>query len=280
MIKFLTKNSKAFYITFGIMVALMFIAALYFITNYAHVHVYYTLEANGAISAFDRTAETTLGYSNKNLFDYFTKNAGIITYDSDGVGILVNGQAWVTQNPETSAKFMSMFPDAAQFSTVYAPIIFDFQVAMSQYNDLIVIFGVIGIVCFALLLVFANHSRRIYYKSNLIAGVVLPLVVVVFAIIMIVKNVGLMNVFNENYDLFNVTSVLQNPAYSAQAVQLDIDWIVDKFSCNSITFIVYTVIYSIIIIYSLFLVAYACIKYKFTGQEREEIIKRAVVEND
>ena len=187
--KFLTKNSKAFYLTYGIILAVLFIAALYYMSNYAHVHVYYTLESSGAISAFDRTAETTLGYSNKNLFDYFSKNAGIMIYDPNSGAVLVNGEAWVAEHADSVSKFMSMFPEAAQFSTVYAPIIFDFQVAMSEFNDLIVTFGLIGIVCFAILLVFANHSRRIYYKSNLIAGIILPLVVVVFGIVMIVTSI-------------------------------------------------------------------------------------------
>jgi len=265
--------------TFGIIVGLLFIVALYYITNYAHIHVYYTLEADGTISAFSRTTETTLGYSNKNLFNYFTKNAGVITYDTEGL-ILVNGETWVAENAESASKFMSMFPQSADFSTVYAPIIFDFQIAMSQFNDLIVTFGLIGIICFALLLVFANHSRRIYYKSNLIAGIILPLIVVVFGIVMIVKNVQLMNTFNQNFELFNVTSVLQNPATSGTAVQSNTDYILSQYSCNSSTFIIYIVIFALVIIYSLFLAIYAVIKYKVTSQEREEIIKRAVVEND
>lgn len=276
---FLTKNSKIIYLTYGILLGCLFLAALYFITNYTHVHVYYTLETSGALSAFDRTTETTIGFSNKNLFDYFSKYAGEIITDTEGT-ILVDGAAWVEANKATQAAFLAKFPQAADFATVYAPIIYDFQVEMSAFNDLIVTFAVIGICCFALLLVFANHSRRIYYKSNLLAGIILPLVVVIFGIVMIVQNFNLMSVFNDNYDLFNTTSVLQNPNLSSLAVQKDFNYIQSLYSCNSTTFIVYTAIFAVIIIYSLFLVVYAYLKYKATAEERAEIIKKAVVEND
>lgn len=277
--KFLTKNSKILYMAYGILIAVMFLAALYFMTNYTHVHVYYTLESSGALSAFDRTTETAIGYSNKNLFDYFSKYAGMVIKDKEGV-VLVDGAAWLENNSGTQAAFMAAFPDAANFATVYAPIIYNFQVEMSAFNDLIITFALVGICCFALLLVFANHSRRIYYKSNLVAGIILPLVVVVFGIVMIAKNVGLMNTFNDNQELFNAVSVLQNPNLSATAYQKDYTNLQSLYSCNSTTFIVFTALFAVIIIYSLFLAVYAFLKYNATAEERAEIIKKAVVEND
>ena len=277
---FLTKNSKIVYMTYGILIAVVFLAALFFMTNYTHVHVYYTLNESGSLADFVRDTETSIGFSNKNLFDYFTKYAGVNVVDSTNGTILVNGEAWAQANQATQAAFLAKFPQSANFATVYAPIIYDFQVAMSEFNDLIITFAIVAITCFALLLVFANHSRRIYYKSNLYSGIVLPLIVVVFGIIMIVKNLGLMGVFNDNFDLFNVTAVLQDPNLSSLAYQKDFNYISSLYSCNSTTFIVYTAIFAIIIIYSLFLVVYAVLKYKATAEERAEIIKKAVVEND
>lgn len=275
--KFLTKNSKILYMAYGILIAFMFLAALYFMTNYTHVHVYYILENGKPI--FDRTIESSLGYTNKNLFDYFSKYAGMIIADSDGV-VLVDGAKWLEANSGTQSAFITAFPDAAKFDSVYAPLIFDFQESMSAYNDLIITFGIVGICTFALLLVFANHSRRIYYKSNLVAGIILPLVTVVFSIVMIVKCLDLMAVFNDNYELFNAVSVLQDPSHSALAYQKDFSYVQSLYSCNSTTFIVFTVLFIVIIIYSLFMSFYAFLKYNATKEERMEIIKKAVVEND
>lgn len=247
MSKFLTKNSKLVYMIFGVLMGLVIISALCYMTQYTHIHVFYVVDGNSITFLGD--TEGPSGKSNQNLVDFFANTADT-TFNKD-------------------------------FLTEYGQTVIDYQLSMSSFNNLIVAFGIVGLVCFALLLILGNHNRRIYYKSNLYGGIALPLIPAVFSIIMIVKNTLLMGTFNKNKELFNRVSVLQDPNYiDSDNFYCEVDYLKERYTCNDITYIIYNVIFGIVLIYSLFLIVTAVMKYKNTAADRARVLEKAVKNND
>ncbi len=248
MFKFLTNKAKLLYFVFGILMFVVLLGSLVYMTQYAHVHVYFTRSASGVIS-FAADTEDALHYSNQILYDFF--------------------------NETTDTTF------AKDFNT-YAQTVYDFQMDMSAFNNLILTFSIIGLICFAGLLVLSNHSRKVYYKSNLIGGIAFPAVTAVFSVVMIIKNTMLMGVFSENYELFNRVSVLQNPELKSSASKEtnNIAYLKDLYSCDTTTYIIFDILFAIVLIYSLFLIAYSIYRYKECAEKRSKIIEKAVMSND
>lgn len=248
MFKFLTNKGKFLYFAFGILMFVVLLGSLVYMTQYAHVHVYFTRSATGAIS-FAADTEDALHYSNQILYDFFAET--------------------------TDQTFASDFNQ-------YARTVYDFQIDMSAFDNLILIFAIIGLICFAGLLVLSNHSRRVYYKSNLYGGIVFPAVTAIFSVVMIIKNTMLMGVFSKNYELFNRVSVLQNPELkSAASKETDnIAYLKDLYSCNTTTYIIFDILFALVFIYSLFLIAYSIYRYKECAEKRSKIIEKAVMSND
>ena len=248
--KFLTNHSKFIYYAFGIIVATALILGLFYATAYADVHVYYTY-SDGV--QFGSSAQGPLqNTSNKYLYDFFA-------------------------NQGEDAAFVAKYGTSFE---PFAKTVYDFQMLLSQTNTNIIIFELIGVICFALLLVLANHNRRVYYKSNLIGGIVLPLVVIILNVVLIIQNMNVMTSFNENYELFNMTSVLQNDETGLIASQKNFAYLQEHFNVTSTSFTLYTVLFIVVIVVSVFMVVYAFLKYKATAEDREEILKKAVQKND
>ena len=134
----LRKHSKALYMAFGIMLFAVLIAALFYATNYANIRIFYTIGNGGTILISDVTENAEIaGETNQTLFAYFNNFSQGINMDT------------------------------------FKMTIFNFQHDLSNFNTLIVWFAIVGIIAFAALLILGNHNRNIYYKSNLIGGIVL-----------------------------------------------------------------------------------------------------------
>lgn len=248
MSKFLTKNSKWFYFAFGIIMGIVILSALFYMTQYANIHVYYRISTNGDLVISKATPHDQSGATNRALFNFFER----------------------TQDNVFEKDF-----------NLYKMIVYNFQVAMSSFNDLILIYGIIGVICFAVLLILGNHNRRIYYVSNLVGGIVCPSIISIFSIVMIVKNTILMGTFNENKELFNRVSVLQDTTYNeGYNTSFSIEYLQQKYSCNDLTYIVYDLIFGIVLLYSVFMIFYAIKKYKSTAADRAKVLEKAVQNND
>ena len=248
---FLTKHSKAFYYAYGILIGALIILGVFYLSQYENVRVLFS-KAGGVVTIAPLSSDG-LQHTNTYVFEYFA-----------------NGNS----NGLVAATGLS-----TDFGTAYAMKVYDFQILMSHINDLIITFGVISLVCFAFLLVFANHSRRIYYKSNIIAGVIFPVIVIVLNVILLAENLKAMGIFSENQTLFNIVSVLQGEQQTTMSQQ-SYDVISKSFTCNNLSFVLYSVLFVVVIAYSVFLAIYAVLKYKVTAEERAEIEKKAVANND
>ncbi len=248
---FLTKHSKAFYYTYGILIGILIIACVFYASQYYDIRVLYTFNEKGELSIMSDTTDS-LNRTNSYIFSYFANG------NSNGL-VAATGFA-------------------ADFNN-YSKQVYDFQNLLSSTNDSFILFGILSLVAFAFLLVLSNHSRRIYYLSNLIGGIVLPLLIIVFNVVILVNNLSVMSNFNQNLTLYNIVSLLQGDKQIGYS-QMNYTDLSSNFSCNSLTFVLFSVLFIVVICYSIFMAIYAYLKYKATAEERAEIVKKAVANND
>ena len=112
---------------------------------------------------------------------------------------------------------------------------------------------------------------------------------VVFGIIVLIKNISVMGDFSSNSNLYNIVSVMQNSSYANTAYQYavpdsasatpSVQYLYDAFDCNVITFIVYDVILIAVIAYSVFLFILSVTKFNATKERRKEL-EKVVALND
>lgn len=252
---FLEKHSKLIYTIYAILMGVVLIAALFFMTQYRYIRVNYesswkgiTMSSNSQLNGAQQTALWRF-FNNKSYTEYF----GLASGDFASIGTDIG----------------------------YGYTVFYFRQALDNFNTLLVWFAVFGFVCVAGLFIAANHSRRIYYKSNLIAGIIFPVAVIVFAIILVVNEFSLMSQLNENYNLFNLVSILQNPVNEQLSrPNRDVAVIAGMFNCNNLTFILFLILLAIVVIYSIFLIVYAIKRYNGCAKERQSILEKAGALND
>lgn len=169
----------------------------------------------------------------------------------------------------------------AQFKKIY-----DVRKSLDSFNNLILAYGIVSLIVFALLIVLSNHNRHIYYKENLIGGILLPLVNVVFSIILIINGLSLVsNITNPaNNALYNVVSAIQNPVIGYNYVSIalseetnlsQVQHIISNFNINSTTLIIYISLFAVSAVFNIFLIIFAVSKYNATAKERKEVLDRA-----
>lgn len=249
MKSFMEKHAKLIYFAYGVLLFAVLISALFFMTQYRYIRVNFTEDWKGI--SFGKDVALDDGTQQQALYRFFAR-------------------------PDVAAGAIPGIANYKGTFNTFAETVFNFKRALDAFNDLIVTFSLIGILCFAGLLIAANHSRKVYYKSNLILGIALPTIVIVFAIVMIVQEIGLIGEFQENETLFNVVSVLQNPVNEKYSkVGVDVAEVTSRFDCDLTTFIVYICIFAVVIIYSVFLIIYAWLRYSNCAEKRKSILEKA-----
>ena len=271
MADFMKNKAKLIFIIYGIIIALIILGAIIYMTFVTHVHIAYTInDQTGAIEIFDESLFQSTGGDNTALFSYFNNN-------SDAT------------SPFYSADFAKNFEvvNEGNHNMLYygingvsfARTIYNFQVSMSSFNTTLLVFGIISLVCFAVMLIFSNQSRRVYYKSNLYLGVLMPLTVAVLSVVALIMNFSLLGEFNKNYDLYRVTAYLQDPNISKivkNGLKKDYSIVtngVDQFGPQG--YVIVTVILAIVIIASVFMIVYSIYRYKECAKHRNDILERA-----
>lgn len=245
MKKFLSNHNKIFFMIFLVLGFVLLFSCIAYATEYTHAHVFYQI-SNGKVIFAKDYGNDAAGLTNLNVYQGFEKAGNV-------------------------------YPNG--FTDDLARIVYDFQKNLSSVNNFIVVTGVITLVAIAILFIFSNHSRKVYYKSNLVVGIACPAVVIIFNLVLLVRNFLLMGNFNKNYDLLNWVSVLQNPTTTTYASQHP-ETIPGQYTCSSITFVIFGIFFIIMIAYAGFMIAYSIFKYKETEERRNQIIERAANNND
>ena len=277
MKNFLSKKAKLIYLLCGVFSLLTLILSLGFMTQYRYLRVNYMIETNRATGeqriVIGSTA-TLNGDDQRPLFD-FVNQLGSGIYDD-----LESYKA----HPELE-EFQTQYMDGTVLKEEAKMQVLNYKKSLDNYNNMIVIFSVLSLVMFALMFVFGNNSRRIYYKSNLIAGIVLPGVIVVLNLVLIISSFSLMNELAQNYTYYNLISVLQNPdnriytqlAVTAEKNSKNLATLMNSFDCNALTFVLYDLLFAFVLAYNVFLIVFAILKYKWTAQRRAEVIANSKI---
>ena len=277
MKNFLSKKAKLIYLLCGVFSLLTLILSLGFMTQYRYLRVNYMIETNRATGeqriVIGSTA-TLNGDDQRPLFD-FVNQLGSGIYDD-----LESYKA----HPELE-EFQTQYMDGTVLKEEAKMQVLNYKKSLDNYNNMIVIFSVLSLVMFALMFVFGNNSRRIYYKSNLIAGIVLPGVIVVLNLVLIISSFSLMNELAQNYTYYNLISVLQNPdnriytqlAVTAETNGKNLATLMNSFDCNALTFVLYDLLFAFVLAYNVFLIVFAILKYKWTAQRRAEVIANSKI---
>jgi len=260
-----SKYNKIVFFAFGLIFAFFVIFSLYFMTRYAYIIVYYTVNSEGQ-KVYSEDAGV-MSYTNSFLFNRFWngvfKNTGEVYSAKEGWNI------------------SKTFVDRDEFYK----FIVDYREQLNSFNTGLLWYGVIGLIVFAAMLIVGNHNRNVYYITNIIFGVICPLIMIIFGIVLLVKDLNLLSQFNENKEFWQAVSIAQNKGNDS-SVQLqyrkfiqtqDIDSYYKGDTTNSTT-LVMTMIFLIISIgYSIFTMVHSIRKYFATKARRQEIIERAGV---
>lgn len=298
-----SKFLKWVYFALGILSGIIVVSSLFFMTQYRFVRVNYNVDNTGT-RVYEATAKLNKA-DQQYLFD-FINDLGNRAYGSDDE----NGkqaQAVIDSNPifqillETDSSSESGYkmldhsiddPDSWDPKDIYSlkqeyfKRVDDFKNSLDSFNNLILVYGIVSLLVFVALLILSNHSRRIYYNSNLIGGIILPVVNIVFSIVLIINSLSLMSSLNDpvNNALFNVVSAIQNPkigsanvyvAGSEETNLMQINNIINAFDINSTTVIMYMIFFALTAAFNVFLIVVAFMKYKATTKERNEVLEKA-----
>ncbi|MCR5349999.1 MAG: hypothetical protein K6E20_03305 [Acholeplasmatales bacterium] len=269
MPNFLKSKAKLLILIYGVIIALVLLFALAFMTNYADVHVFYRYGTDKQAIFNSSSVLNINGQTNSELFTYFSKLASSGGADANNpLYELLEGKSGST-----------VFVDSG-----LAQIVYNFQTDMSDFNQQLIIYFVVSIILFSVMLICSNQSRKVYYISNLVVGITVPLLITVYSVVMLVKNLNLMNRFLDNQDLFKAVAYLQNGKIEAIDKNNAInDWniILDHTEKVNVTpFIFGIIVIILVIVYSIFMAIYTLYRFKESSKRRAEIIERAANNND
>ena len=232
MSQFLKKNAKLFYILFAVFSFLFVILACVYITPYYTIAVKFNSDfLSGELQAV-ASDNLYLNTWRKKSFTYFVGDAG------------------------------QTFSSGSDFFVYMFNMMYDYDQQIQAANNLVLNLGVVSLVMVAIMMICSNHSRKKFYISNLVSG-----------IITLVANLSCIAPLNANYITYNWGS-LANQQFTYTEAQT---WIANgdtsHFSLTPMWFVVYGVIIILLIIAAGALLAYNVYRYKLTKKElaQEEV---------
>ena len=176
---------------------------------------------------------------------------------------LENGNSVMTGN-EALYDFCSQA--GWNFSETYK-ILFNFNRKLQNVNNFMLSLGVVSLVMFALMMLCANASRKKYYISNLVSGVVAPFVNIVFTIVVFVMNTACIAPLNANFETLNWGNLANN----TETVKSAIEWFKagdeSHLNMTATPLILYDVLMIIFVLFSVALIVYTVYRYKITQKE-------------
>lgn len=246
--KKLLKHMKLIHLIFLILGGAVVLSALPFKTQYNTVYV--NVDANG-ISSASREMTNAINQDQTLLYDYYEL---------------------IGDNFDT-----------------HKEVVYNFQQSLNTVNTVILIFGMVIVVAALVLFLFQNHKRKIYYGTNVLMSVLATLATAAFGVVVIIQLLGAMGTLGSNMELFNSVAVLQNAdmrtaayqaAEAAGSVQGAKDALASYFYVTSTTLVMYMIGAIVVIVYALFVLILTFAKFKRTKERRQEILSKAVENND
>ena len=219
----------------------------------------------------------------------FKTEYNMIYVNVDSTGI-ENADAGMTNaRDQDQTLLFEYYEEIGEDFNDYKVKVYNFEEKLNDVNNLILYFGIVILVGVAILFIFQNSNRKIYYASNVASSVIVNLGIVVFAVIVMINLFGCMGTLSADSDLYNSVAVLQNPAYRAEAYQAAISAggadaaksaLAEYFYVSGTTLAVYAVICVLVAVYAFFVLILTFSKFKRTKERRQEILSKAVENND
>lgn len=250
------KNSKLFYMIFlGLGFGLLILAIVY-MTQYSNLFLYKTNSGFGS--------DPDGNIQNNTHWLAFLANP---TGDSvvEQIKVLLGLPTGIATDTSTAT---------AAF-TQSCPIIREYYEGIQKVNWTIFYFAISSLVLVAIGFLFSNHSRRIYYKSNLVIGVFISLAIIAFGLLCVVTNTSLISGMNEHHTLLNTLDYICSSALHGADIT-DPNFILGINSINPTTIIVTDIYLAVVIGYAAFMLVYTIRRYNDCEAERKDIIAKAV----
>lgn len=242
------KNAKLIHVVYAVLIFLILILTVAYMTQYKNLFLFYS---------------DSFGFS---------QNTTNINNNTDWKGFIQN----VDNNEIVRLREMLGLTNIKSAFVDSCNVIRNQYVKLNDVNQLLLYLTVISAICLSLLFICSNHSRRIYYHSNLVSGIVFPTIIIIFALYVGVRNTVLIKGIRENNILFNSIDYVVKT--SSKAVHIsDLNVILNHNYINSFTLIITDALLSILVGYSLFMIIYTIKRYKECSLEREEIIAKAAL---
>lgn len=185
-----------------------------------------------------------------------------VNYNSD----VLNGiRDYTTIKNENLLMFCSDSRVAFKFSEIY-PILFQFDRKLQAANNMYLYMGVVTLIMLAIMLICSNMSRKKYYISNLVSGIVCPAVVIIMGIVSIVTSIAPLTYLSEHFDTIN-WGALGNVTNYAHAADLYANGDKSEFIISNTAIVLFCVLIAVVIVVAALLIAYTVYRYKLTQKE-------------
>lgn len=155
---------------------------------------------------------------------------------------------------------------AFNFDDMYQAL-YQFNNQLQTANYMILALGVVALVGLAGMLICSNASRKRYYISNLVSGIVFPAATIITAILALVYDIlPIAKLTGDSYTKINwgaLGNTLYYDDYAAQYANGD----TSSFAINSTPLIIFAVIIVLFIVATGLLIAYNVYRYMLTRKE-------------
>lgn len=273
MSQILKKRAKLIYILMFAFSLFIFVSSTVYITSYNNTALRYVKEVLEDPNAVD--------YSNSYLESFIKQLNGIV---KDGTEEAKFNFTYGSFEPnQTSLESQDEFGIVtierySNYKILYR-VMFDFNQKLQVTNNSIFYLGMFSLAMLAVMLICANASRRKYYISNLVSGVVCPSATIVFAGLTLFQNISAMLFLNKYWDMLNwgnlgnqnlkyIEYELNGKTYSVNpAVKWFIEGDKSHFELNYNSLIIYSIILGLFIICNGLLIAYNVFRYLDTKKQ-------------
>lgn len=241
MAQFLKKHAKLLYILLAAFSFVLLLLACVYITPYN---------------------DTALNYN----LDFLN---GKITDVKDGNSTLVSFVVGLN-NLGLNAKELLVFGEHSGYTALYRVVYF-FNDALQKTNNGLFYLSLFSLVMVAVMLLCANGSRRKFYISNLVSGVVCPALTIIFTAVVLVLNITALVQLSSNFELINWGALGNSVVTVENGVSVVSTWFknadTSHFELSINPLIIYSIILVLFMVANGAMIAYNVYRYNETQRE-------------
>lgn len=253
MTQFLKKNAKLFYIILFVFSLFILISTAFYITEYSGVSVDYKTDIITG-------EEIYIKEGNKDLLSFLS-------------GIKILGSKFDLTYKDYAENLTNKRNYDAPFAISYR-CAYEFDLELQKVNNSLLSLGLFSLAMVAVMFICANASRKKYYISNLVSGIICPIATIAFTVVVLIQNLNALSFYNSHSELLNwvqlanknnYVDVEQGLIHQASIWYANNDF--SHFELSNFTLMAFTVIFIVFIVYNGLLIAYSVYRYLDTRKE-------------